>query len=86
MISGGVELSRRQLQLFEEKMDDERMDRISEGEGLAYGDNSSQPAEIDALKKEVDARFVMGDSERSEKQYENFDDSTSDRKQNIEED
>jgi hypothetical protein len=81
IISGGVELSRRQLQIFEEKMDDEIMDRISEGEGLAYGDSSSQHVDNDVLKKEVDAHFVIGDSECSEKQYENFDDNAGDRKQ-----
>jgi hypothetical protein len=62
-------------------MVDERMDRISEGGGLAHGDNSSQNVDNDFSKNEVAAPFVIGDDESSEKQYENFDDNVPDGKQ-----
>lgn len=75
MISGGVELSRRQLQIFEDTIDHERMDKISEG--LANGDESSQNVDVNLVRIDADTCLAKEDGKVSEKQYENFEEDVS---------
>lgn len=78
IISGGVELSRRQLQIFEETFDNERMDRISEGEGLAFGDNTSQNVDNDVLKKEAVTQLLKTECDCAENQNDTLDECAND--------